>query len=159
MKAYAFNRTTGELIGECLAQVDPINGGAMAPRDATLTPPPDPVAGKVRRWNGRAWYLTDEPQPEPPPPPPPLTADDFVRAVQGELDRVARARGYDSILSAATYAGDPDPVFAAEAAALIAWRSACWRYCYQQLEAVQGATREAPASVASFVAELPAAPW
>ena len=49
-----------------------------------------------------------------------------IQAVQDRLDSLARAWGYDSIFTAITYMGDPNPVFAAEALALRDWRSATW---------------------------------
>lgn len=85
---------------------------------------------------------------------PPAVAD-YTAAVQCHLDAAARARGYDGILSACSYDGDPDPGFAAEAAAFKAWRSAVWRYGYAQLDAVQAGQRPQP-TVAELIAELPA---
>jgi len=46
--------------------------------------------------------------------------------VQALLDSTAQVYGYDSILAAVSYAGDPLPAFAAEGDALKAWRSAVW---------------------------------
>lgn len=46
--------------------------------------------------------------------------------VQALLDSTAQVYGYDSMLAAASYAGDPLPAFAAEGDALKAWRSAVW---------------------------------
>ncbi len=79
----------------------------------------------------------------------PLTA-----AVQRRLDQAAADCGYDGILSACSYDGDADPVFAAEAASFKAWRSVVWRYCYGVLDAVQSGARGVP-SVAELLAELP----
>lgn len=51
--------------------------------------------------------------------------------VSGWLDGYVRAAfNYDSILSACTYAGDPDAKFAAEAAAAKQWRSDCFKALY-----------------------------
>jgi hypothetical protein len=49
-------------------------------------------------------------------------------AIQSELDRQALAHGYDSILSASSYAAaPPDDPYQAEGAAFLAWRSAVWK--------------------------------
>ncbi|SKA30956.1 hypothetical protein SAMN05428963_11390 [Consotaella salsifontis] len=92
------------------------------------------------------------------PPPPPLTESDYSRAVQAHLDAKARERRYDSIQAAVTYRGDPNAQFAAEAEALIAWRSAVWTYATAQLAAVEAGEREQP-TVEAFLAELPVFEW
>jgi hypothetical protein len=91
-----------------------------------------------------------------PPPPPEIeaTVEDYTRAVQAHLDAAAQARGYDSILSAASYAAVPGP-FQAEGTAFATWRSDCWAYCYAQLAAVQAGQRTQPFPF-ELVAELPA---
>jgi hypothetical protein len=59
----------------------------------------------------------------------------LIAAVQAALDEGARAQGYDSIASAITYRGDPNPKFAAEAEAFFLWRSAVWTKAYELLAA------------------------
>lgn len=81
---------------------------------------------------------------------------DYAPAIRHHLDEIARARGYDSILSAASY--DGDPVYGAEGAAAKAWRSAVWAYAYTELAKVQAGQRTQP-SVAELIAELPAMEW
>lgn len=81
--------------------------------------------------------------------------DRLTAAVQRHLDATARGHRYDGILSACSYDGDPDPVFAAEAAAFKAWRSAVWRYGVGVLAAVEAGTRTVPTE-AELMAELPA---
>jgi hypothetical protein len=46
--------------------------------------------------------------------------------VQVLLDTTAQVYGYDSMLAAVSYAGDPLPTYAAEGDALKAWRSLVW---------------------------------
>lgn len=106
----------------------------------------------LRRWNGVAIVPCD------PPPRPAPTEADYAAAIQALLDATARERQYDSMLTAATYIGDPNPQFAAEAAALIGWRSEVWTYATAQLAAVVAGERAAPA-VADLLAELPAFAW
>lgn len=75
-------------------------------------------------------------------------------AVQRHLDAQAQAHGYDSILSACSYAGSPNQ-FQAEGAAYLTWRAACWQHGYTVLAEVQAGTRPVPTADA-LVAELPA---
>lgn len=79
-------------------------------------------------------------------------------AAQSSLDSLARSWGYDNIVSAASYANSTVAQYKAEAAALVAWRDATWQAA-ESLEAqIAAGTAQAPATVASFVALLPAAP-
>lgn len=77
-------------------------------------------------------------------------------AVQAHLDATARARGYDSILSACSYAASANP-YQAEGAAFLAWRGAVWQTCYQVLAEVESGTRPVPTE-AELIAGLPALP-
>lgn len=97
------------------------------------------------RWSGTAWVYG-------------AAQADYVMAVQAMLDAKARERGYDDIASAATYAGDPDPVFNAEGTACKAWRSQIWRQCYADLAKVRAGQMAQP-TVEDFVASLPALTW
>mgnify|MGYP000856729170 FL=1 len=109
-------------------------------------------------WQERRDEL-DAPPPAPPAPTPEQQITAVVAKVQQHLDAVAKARGYDDIKSAATYADEPAVAkFQTEGQALRAWRSLVWAYCYQELEKVKNALRPAP-TAADFINELPAAPW
>jgi hypothetical protein len=74
------------------------------------------------------------------------------------LDAGAQAWGYDSIVSAASYATSTNAQFKAEAAALIAWRDAVWAWAVTEEAAIVGGTQQLPATPAAFVALMPAAP-
>jgi len=65
------------------------------------------------------------------------------QAVQVHLDATARARGYDSILSACSYASAPNR-FQMESQAFIEWRSACWDMAFQVQQEVAEGTRPVP---------------
>lgn len=86
------------------------------------------------------------------------TVSDYTIAVQALLDSKACERNYDGILSACTYATSANAKFAAEGKACIAWRDACWSYCYQALADVQAGKRAAP-TIPDLLAELPALAW
>jgi len=65
--------------------------------------------------------------------------------IQDHLDCAARARRYDNIANAITYAEEPAvPKFQAEGRALRAWRSMVWRECFTLLDDVASGTRTMP---------------
>ncbi len=90
------------------------------------------------------------------PPPLPPSERAYIDAVQRHLDEGAQARGYDGILSAASYASSPHPRFGGEGLAFLSWRDAVWDYCYGVLADVQAEQRAAPA-IDELLAELPVA--
>lgn len=80
----------------------------------------------------------------------------LTAAVQSYLDANAKSKGYDGILSAASYAGLPvgEP-FQAEGLVFAKWRSAVWIACYSILADVQAGVRSVPTE-AELLGELPA---
>jgi hypothetical protein len=122
-------------------------------------------AGNPEVWLEKpAGYFTPEewaaahPEPEPPAPTPEEIQARLVAAVQGYLDKKAKERGYDGILSACSYASSTDAVFAAEGQACLAWRDEVWRKCYEVLDAVTAGERDVP-TAEELLAELPALTW
>ncbi len=96
------------------------------------------------------------------PPSPPTTEQiraNFVKDIQKRLDDFARTRNYDGILSACTYATDPNPKFAAEGQYCVNKRSETWAAGYAILEQVQLGQRPMPTSIADIEADLPALAW
>ena len=86
---------------------------------------------------------------------PVITFEDYERSVQQHMDAKAQVLGYDDIKSAVTYADEPSvPKFQNEGKSFRAWRSICWKYCYEQLDKVQNNERAVP-TVEELVAELP----
>lgn len=78
--------------------------------------------------------------------------------VQDLLNATARARMYDSMQTAVSYRGDPNPTYAAEAEVLFNWRSAVWTAAFAILAAVEAGERQMPAPE-DFLAELPPMVW
>lgn len=95
--------------------------------------------------------------------PAPLTVDDQRRAIvgmiQARLDGFASNRGYDSILSACSYATSTNPTFRAEGERAVALRDATW-LAAQAIEAeVLNGTRPMPSSIQDIIDDLPALFW
>lgn len=63
----------------------------------------------------------------------PLPADEVREQITKWLDRVVQAKGYDSIVSCASYANSTDTTFRTEAQSAIAWRDAVYRRGYEIL--------------------------
>lgn len=78
----------------------------------------------------------------------------FKTAIQALLDNEAKAKGYDTILSACSYASPGNP-FQAESQSFVIWRSAVWSYCYTELDKVKNGTRPLP-TIEQIISELPA---
>jgi hypothetical protein len=82
----------------------------------------------------------------------------YTAAVQLRLDTFFQSRGYDGILSAATYATSSVLKFQAEGQYAVEARDATWAKCYEILAAVEGGTSPMPTE-AELLAELPALGW
>jgi hypothetical protein len=93
------------------------------------------------------------------PAPPPPSKGDFRTGVQAHVDATAQSRDYDSGVSLASYVGDPNETWAAEAAAFVAWRSAVWVFVFDWLAGVEAETQAPPESVDALVAALPEIVW
>lgn len=83
----------------------------------------------------------------------------IVDSVQARLDGFAQTRGYDSILSLATYATSAVSQFAAEGARGVALRDATWAKASVILDEVSSGTRPLPSSYADIEPELPPLTW
>lgn len=82
--------------------------------------------------------------------------DANVAAIQAEMDRQAKGKGYDDIVSACSYAVQPaGSPFQAEGAAFLAWRSQVWTQAYAKLAQVQAGTAPMP-TPEQAVADMPA---
>lgn len=79
-------------------------------------------------------------------------------AVDQLLDGLAQSWRYRDYISARSYRDDPNPRFAAEAAALIAHGSACWTVLDQLESAVLAGTAQMPGTVEEVLALLPDPP-
>ena len=92
-------------------------------------------------------------------PPPPLpTESQYIVAVQQWLDDQAQARGYDGILSAASYAYSSHPKFGPEGIAALHARDNAWQHCYDVFAEVTAGTRPVP-SISDLLSELTPIEW
>lgn len=83
---------------------------------------------------------------------------DYTARIQTRLDTFARTRGYDGILSAASYTTSTNAQFAKEGQYCVGARDATWAKGYEIMGAVQAGTRPMP-TWAELEAELPALAW
>lgn len=83
---------------------------------------------------------------------------DYTARIQQRLDAFARTRGYDGILSAASYVTSTNAQFAKEGQYCVGARDATWAKGYEVMAAVQAGTRPMP-TWAELEAELPALAW
>ena len=87
-----------------------------------------------------------------------MTKQSLIQAVQIHLDATARTRGYDGILSAASYATSTNATFRSEGQACVVWRDSVWATCYQIMADVLSGTRPVP-TIPEILAELPEIIW
>lgn len=82
-----------------------------------------------------------------------------VRSIQFRLDEFAQSRGYDSILSATTYATSSNPEFANEGQKAVDLRDQTWTALYTLLSEIESGTRSIPSSYAEIEPFLPTLTW
>lgn len=122
------------------------------------------ITRDMLEWDEYRQWRKDGGVPEPmivPAPPEPTPAEIIAQlshAVQSHLDRTARERNYDGILSCATYATSTNPQFAAEGLACVGWRDAVWAACYSIMADVLDGIRQVPTED-ELIAALPVMAW
>lgn len=82
----------------------------------------------------------------------------YTDAIQRHLDTFAASRGYNSLLSACSYATSTVPRFAAEGQYCVTLRDQTWTQCYQILGEFEKGLRPAP-TLDELLAELPQPEW
>lgn len=83
----------------------------------------------------------------------------IVSATQSRLDEFAKTRGYDGILSAATYATSSNTTFAAEGQYCVTSRDETWAALYTIMSEVEAGTRPMPNSFVDVEPGLPLLVW
>lgn len=79
--------------------------------------------------------------------------------VQAMLDAFAQTHNFDGILSATSYAGSGNPLFAADGQKAVIQRDAIWAELYTYLAKVEAGTLPVPKSFADVQAELTPLAW
>lgn len=96
-------------------------------------------------------------------PPAPLSPEVIqeivITSVQQRLDSFARERGYDSILSACTYATSSIPQFVQDSKTCTDARDNTWAVLYDLLEQVKQGFADMPQSYADVEPLLPTLTW
>lgn len=123
---------THETPARTMSKPGPLPAGALLEKPAAPEPTPEEQQEAMKK------QLTD--------------------AVQARLDAFAQTRGYDGIMSAASYATSTDAVFKAEGERAVALRDATWRQCYTIMADVLAGNRQVPTAEELF-AELPVLSW
>lgn len=77
----------------------------------------------------------------------------YLIAIQDFMDSAAKAKGYDNIISASSYAGAPNP-FQAESISFLVWRATVWEHCYSLLDSVKAGTIPMP-TIQEVISGLP----
>lgn len=83
----------------------------------------------------------------------------IVDLTQHRLDDFANTRGYDGILSLATYATSTNPKFQAEGQYGVEARDATWAKLYEIMAEVEAGNRPMPAGYADIEPDLPVLEW
>ena len=105
--------------------------------------------------------ITDEEAAELGKPAPPTLEEQqamFLAAIDEYMDAFARSRGYDDMRSAASWAGDEDPIFGIEGDYAKQMRSRIYRQSYAILGDVLSGKRPMP-TIEEVLAELPTLEW
>lgn len=76
-------------------------------------------------------------------------------AVQMWMDNTARQKGYDGVVSCATYVTSGVPAFKADADAIIAWRDAVWVAAYAWRDGLNGQLPPVMPTIEEVIAQLP----
>ena len=83
----------------------------------------------------------------------------YTQLIQLRLDAFASTKGYDSILSACSYAASTDPKFATEGQRAVALRDATWSAAYALFTKVTSGEIPEPSSFADIEPLLPELSW
>lgn len=83
---------------------------------------------------------------------------EFIKTIDGILNKVAQSKGYDDIISARSYAGYDNP-FRAESEAFGKWSADVWQWAYAlQDKVVKGEVDVSNLSIDNVLKDMPQAP-
>lgn len=104
------------------------------------------------------WLRNDVQEQAPPPPSFDQVKQHLTSVVYAYMDRVARMRTYDNILSLCSYATSTNSKFAAEGQAGVIWRDAVWQYGFDLERQILEGLRPIPTE-AEVLAGVPRFTW
>jgi hypothetical protein len=84
--------------------------------------------------------------------------EQYTRSIQKRLDNFAKTKGYDSLLSACSYATSSVLAFSSEGQYCVNARDATWNKCYEILEQVNTNIIPLP-SLEEIISQLPMLTW
>lgn len=160
MNIYHYDPTTGALMGQGLADPDPlVHGNWLIPAFATTIVPPAPSAGNIQVFQSGVWGYVSVTTPSAPTPTPQGPSEaDYTTAVQLVIDGAAVAKQFANGVTLASYKDSTVAAWAAQATTFIAWRDQVWTFVYAQLAAVTAGT-EAQPTIQQLISGLPAISW
>jgi len=94
-----------------------------------------------------AWSAAGNAPSTPPPPTVDQVIAQFMPQLQQWMDGTAQQNGYDGVVSCVSYKDSGVAQWAADAAAMIAWRDAVWQWAYQQQPTLDAMTPEQVAAL------------
>lgn len=132
--------------------------GDRVPDDVVELTDDEHMALLIGQSAGKRIVADDDGRPVLRDPPPPTREQQIAQieaALQAEMERRAKLRGYDSLLSACSYAAQPlGSPFQAEGAAFVIMRSTVWADAYVRLAQVEAGESSLP-TPADAVAAMP----
>lgn len=182
---YNYHPATREYLNEATARPDPLESKPMIPAHATIKKPPKTKINEAAIFENDGWQivpdyrgaeywlpdgsahtilelnqelpsdaLSEKPAPQSP------TAEELVAIYRGavgrHIDAMAVRLGFDSIVTAVTYADEPaDDRNQKYGLALRAWRSECWKACRDVLVAWQSGTLQEEITEQGLIDKLP----
>ena len=151
----------GCFIGNSTAYESPLETGEFyAPPQSTELEPLREKDGYHVKWNGKKWeYEEVIKEIEPGPEQHVLTAEEIRKSYSDKLgsvmDTKAQEYGYDSILTAVTYADSTIEKFAKEGKAFKEWRDNVYATGYAYLAEIEAGKKAIPATDEEFIALVP----
>lgn len=125
----------------------PVVSDEMSIADIAMKDVPDGVAWQI--VDSETLAAEDEP----------VDLNSMEDAIQNFVDSKAAAKGYRSGDALVSYRFSSNTQWAQEAVTFSDWRDSVWLYSYNQLELVESGQIPPPASIAAFMASLPALNW
>lgn len=151
----------GYCLGADTAYESPFEPGVFyAPPQSTELEPLREKDGYHVKWDGKKWEYEEvikeiEPEPEQHV----LTAEEIRKSYSDKLgsvmDTKAQEYGYDSILTAVTYADSTIEKFAKEGGAFKVWRDNVYATGYAYLAEIEAGKKAIPATDEEFIALIP----